>query len=337
MNIAHLLPTSAVFPLQKHNGRYEWALRLARLQAKNGHTVTVYAGTGSVDDSSILWESSAFVSENKLERNSALIDRAFSNPSHDIFHSHFDSLHFLLAHHTKKPIVATQHWYPTVKIAADARMAKSNNVYTVPVTNLMKEADRSLGIPSTDRIYHGIDLSLFSLSLVVSDRLLFVGRIHPGKGVKEAIEYATRADVGLDIVGKLNDSERHYWETIQGLIDGTQIRYLGQQSQQNLVKLYQSAKALIFPSQTKEAFGQVTIEAQACGTPVIISDVGASRELVLHHKTGFVCHTDAEFVEAIRSIELIQREACRAHATQFELGRMVNDYETLYHSLLTKK
>jgi len=54
MRIAHLLPTSAVFPLVKHNGRYEWALRLAKLQVASGHEVTIFAGNKS-GEGTVTW------------------------------------------------------------------------------------------------------------------------------------------------------------------------------------------------------------------------------------------------------------------------------------------
>jgi hypothetical protein len=47
MKIAHLLPYSARFPLVKHHGRYEWVLRLARIQSAEGHEVTIFSSPTS--------------------------------------------------------------------------------------------------------------------------------------------------------------------------------------------------------------------------------------------------------------------------------------------------
>lgn len=334
MNIAHLLPRSAVFPLKKHNGRYEWALRLARIQAQAGHTVTVYAGRDSTDDSPIVWQSIPDIAGDKKTANIALLTKALENPQHDIYHSHFDSLHYIVADLTDKPIVVTQHWFPTQEIANAVPLSTKHNVFNVPVTDMMKAEDEQLGIPTTDRIYHGIDLSLFHPTTGHSDRFLFVGRIHPGKGIAEAIHYAKTANVPLDIIGKVNGTEKEFWQSLSADIDGDHIRYLGPQPQQVVAAAFAQAKAFIFPSQTEEAFGQVTVEAQAAGAPVIISNVGPSSELVITGKTGFVCETEDQFMEAIKNIDSIDRAECRTHAEQFDVVKMVAAYDSLYRSLI---
>ena len=334
MNIAHLLPHSAVFPLQKHNGRYEWALRLARIQAAAGHTVTIYAGEGSTDTSPIMWQTVAVTTNDKKAANLLLLTSALENPVHDIYHSHFDYLHYLVADVTDKPIIVTQHWSPTQIMANAVMLNTKQNVITVPVTDFMKAEDERLNIPTSQRIYHGIDLSLFHPSSEQNNRLIFVGRIHPSKGVAQAIRYAKAANVPLDIIGKINATENMYWESLADGIDGKQIRYLGPQDQATVAEAFAHAKAFIFPSQVKEAFGQVTIESQAAGTPVIISNVGPSSELVVNGQTGFICETDADYINAIESIDNIHRDECRRFATQFNLSNMVDAYDQLYRSVL---
>lgn len=335
MNIAHLLPYTAEFPLKKHNGRYDWALRLAKIQASQGHDVTIYSAPQSTGDG-IVWRSIPQNLGDKTHNNTALITEAFQHQEHDIFHSHFDYLHYLVADLTIKPIVFTQHWFPS-QIVADAGYANlSGNVVAIPVTNFMKIEDQRLGIKIADRIYHGIDLSLFKPSQDGhSDRLLFVGRITPNKGVREAIHIAKLAGEKLDIVGKINNVDSKYWNDLLPLVDGDQIRYLGPKSQAEVAEMLSHAKAFLFPSQAMEAFGQVTIEAQACDTPVIISNLGASNELVQNDITGFVVSTIAEFVEALDRLDTIQPNACRKFAEQFDLQIMVNKYTSLYESLIS--
>lgn len=331
MNIAHLLPASAVFPLRKHNGRYEWVLRLARQQVADGHTVTIYAGVGSTDESAIIWRSIEKRTD-KLATNSALIQQALREKSHDVFHSHFDFLHYRHGDLTDKPIIVTQHWFPTTAFADEVTKNNTRNIVAVPVTHLMQQTNRKLGIPATAPIYHGIDLSLFhpNQDAMTTSRLLFVGRIHPGKGVDKAIRYAIAAGAELDIVGKVNDSEREYWQELQPAIDGDVIRYLGPKRQTEVAELCQRAKALIFPNRHEEAFGQVIVEAQACGTPVIASSLGATSELIRDGETGFLCKTDEDFVRSIARVDRIDRKACSTHAQMFDFHTMVAAYDALY-------
>ena len=337
MNIAHLLPDAATFPLTKHNGRYEWVLRLARLQIEEGHTVTIYAGAGSQDttEPNIIWRSLSTKPGDKTLNNIALIKSAFANNEHDVYHSHFDHLHYGVADATTKPVVFTQHWFPNSTVAEASFRTKNENVFAVPVTDYMLAMNRTLGIRSVDKIYHGIDLVTFKPSdAPKSDRFIFVGRIAPHKGVREVITLAKKAGVALDIIGKINATDEAYWRTCLPDVDGEQIKYHGALAQKEVATALASAKAFLFSSQTLEAFGQVTIEAQACGTPVIINDTGASSELVIDGETGFVVGTDSEFINAIAQIGSINPEDCRAHAEKFDVHTMTRQYTALYRSLI---
>jgi glycosyltransferase involved in cell wall biosynthesis len=199
----------------------------------------------------------------------------------------------------------------------------------------MAGEDKKLGIRSAETIPHGIDLSIFRPSdEPVSDRLIFVGRISPQKGVLEAVRIAQAANQKLDIVGRIRDKDMEYWNGIEPYIDGEQIRFLGPKSQPEVARLFSRAKALIFPTQISEAFGLVTVEAQACGTPVIINDIGASRELIDNDKTGFLVGSEAEYMEAINNIGTIDRNDCRQFAQRFDLNEMADSYDRLYERLI---
>jgi glycosyltransferase involved in cell wall biosynthesis len=338
MKIAHLLPYSARFPLSKHNGRYEWALGLAQRQAGDGHRVTVYSAPGSSDNSKIIWESSTSDLGSKDLNNQELIKTALSQ-DHDIYHSHFDYLHYRFANLTDKPIVFTQHWFPDTKIAEAAKHNTKRNVFAVPPTEYMYREDQKLGIHSLGAIHHGIDLDLFKPSPSKPDgdaRLVFIGRITPRKGVLEAAEIAHEANVGLDIAGKVNNTDKEYWERIEPLVDGSQISYLGPKTQEEVRVLFQQAKAFLFPVREPEAFGLVIIEAQACGTPVIVNDVGAASELVEHGKTGFVVNSRQQYIDAIKDIDKIDRDYCRKFAEKFDFNLMAAKYYRLYEELMSK-
>jgi glycosyltransferase involved in cell wall biosynthesis len=298
--------------------------------------VTIYAGpSSSASASDVQWRSSAYDFKNPTLNNLALIKQALQEPTHDIYHSHLDFLHYFIADETIKPIIYTQHFFPGEATAEAAQYNATHNVLAVPPTTYMLDVSRQLGLATTEVIYHGIDLQQFTPATAPrSNRLLYVGRIAPHKGVSEAVQIARLANAPLDIVGKIETKDQAYWQTILPLVDGEQIRYLGPKPHSEVSALFANAKAFLFPSQTVEAFGQTTIEAQACGTPVIISDIGASNELVLDGKTGFVVKTEAEFVDAIRRVDTIDGSACRAQAERFSLNAMVAAYEALYQRLL---
>ena len=86
-------------------------------------------------------------------------------------------------------------------------------------------------------------------------------------------------------------------------------------------------------------------EAQACGTPVIVFNVGSASELVQDKKTGFVVPPRNKageknikgLVDAIKNIESINRKDCRNWVEKhFTIEHMVNGYEKIYYEI-TKK
>lgn len=335
MKVAHLVSNSVVYPLKKHNGRYDWVLRLAQLQAKAGLQPVIYSNPASfIDIPGVEWRSIPEPFNNITETNLALMKRAMADPDIDIFHSHLDFLHYRVAGETEKPVIFTQHWFPYEAVANAAQDAPPN-VWAVPVTHFMAEKDADLHIRAVAPIYHGIDLDLFCPSDVPhTDRLLFVGRIAPHKGVREAVEIARQAGTKLDIIGKLNDKDRAYWDSFAGWVDDNDIRYLGPKPQTEVAMAMQQAKALLFPGQHIEAFGQTIVEAQACGTPVITSDVGANSELLQAGETGFLAKNTAEFVEAMTKVGTLDSSSCRKFAQRFDIHQMVTSYTELYEKLL---
>jgi D-inositol-3-phosphate glycosyltransferase len=123
--------------------------------------------------------------------------------------------------------------------------------------------------------------------------MLFVGRIEPLKAVDTILEALALLKAEqpellqnfvLNIIGgDLNDSTNAEMERIQqmrhelGLEDVAQ--FLGARDQTALQDYYSASEALIMPSDY-ESFGMVALEAMACGTPVIASEVGGLAFLV---------------------------------------------------------
>lgn len=336
MKIAHLLPNSVQYPLETHNGRYEWVQNLAQIQASQGHEVTIYCNPKSnLDNIQIAGINDT--GPDKQKNNLLTVQLALAE-NHDIYHSHFDNLHYNVAHLTDKPIIYTQHWWPTNETVRISQETKIDNVWAVPPTKYMYELDQKLGIKSSQYIYHGIDLTLFSVNpnqIKKNGRLLFVSRIAPEKNLDIAIEVARATGIGLDIIGKVPPGHQQYWNELQAHIDGQKIIYHGPKTHQELINYYAEATALIFPSETTEPFGLVAIEAQACGTPVIMKRGGSRGELITDNKTGFLCENIDEFKQSsIQAGELSSLD-CIKQAQKFDVLDMAKNYENLYHSLLS--
>jgi glycosyltransferase involved in cell wall biosynthesis len=77
-----------------------------------------------------------------------------------------------------------------------------------------------------------------------------------------------------------------YREEMEASLRGWPVEFLGFQSQEALATTYASCDVFVFPSAT-DTFGNVVLEAQASGLPVIVSDRGGPQELMAPRQTGF--------------------------------------------------
>lgn len=232
------------------------------------------------------------------------------------------------------PVVYTLHdpiyqWYREL-----FELYQTPNQHYISISNNQRRDAPDL--PYVATVYNGTDVNLFNFSDTHDDYLLYAGRIAPEKGVKEAIQVAKESHHRLLIIGPINHGSKDYFDQyIKPHLDD-QILYLGRMDQDQLPKYYQKAKAVLTPIQWEEPFGLTTIEAMACGTPVISLHRGAAPEIIIDGKTGFVVHSIGEMIEAVGKIGTIKRKDCRDHiADNFAVSQMVDGYERAFLSLVT--
>ena len=185
------------------------------------------------------------------------------------------------------------------------------------------EAKEFIGIPPHDRM------------------ILFVGRIEPLKGLDTLIH----AIAALRPTGLLINCP-HYLAVIGGEPDGTQeeisaemvrlqemvkslglndlVLFLGKRSQDTLPYYYSAADVLVMPSHY-ESFGMVALEAMACATPVIATQVGGLAFLVKDGETGFVVPDDDPVAMGERLAQLICQDNLRK-----KLGEQAHTYAQQY-------
>lgn len=252
--------------------------------------------------------------------------------SYDILHIHpIDRALPLALSHSKIPIVYTPH-DPIYPWRAEVfRMFSSPNQYYVSLSDAQRKPAPDLNYLAT--IYNGIDVDIFPFSQDHDDYLLFVGRLHPEKGVAEAVEVARLTGEKLLIIGPPVTGE--YWEKQVAPYLNEKIKYLGYVPYKELYRYYQKAKATLVPIRWEEPFGLVMIESMACGAPVIAFRRGSVPEVVVNNKTGFIVDTLGEMIAALKKIEKIKRKDCRAHVEKnFTINHMVNRYEEEFLKLV---
>jgi glycosyltransferase involved in cell wall biosynthesis len=91
-----------------------------------------------------------------------------------------------------------------------------------------------------------------------------------------------RRDVRLIVVG-----DGPYLAEMKEALKGFPATFTGFLSGEDLPQTYASSDLFVFPS-TTDTFGNVVLEAQASGLPVIVTDQGGPKENLLHGKTGMI-------------------------------------------------
>ncbi len=267
--------------------------------------------------------------------------------SHEMFaraaDGQYDLLHF---HHAeaaqpyardnlKTPVVYTVHDPLSPWLRELYELYMSPNQYLVSISNNQRRDAPDL--PYAKTVYNGVDLDLFPFSAEAEDYLLIAGRITPEKGYKEAIELAQATGDRLLIIGPVYPDQQGYFDQYIKPFLNDKILYLGPMEQTQLVKYYQKAKAFVTPIQWEEPFGLTTIEAMACGTPVVGFRRGAAPEIIKNGKTGYLVSGLHEMADAVRKIGKINRADCRLHVEQhFSNQRMIDEYEDVFQKLIAK-
>lgn len=234
------------------------------------------------------------------------------------------------------PVVYTLHdpltdWYKEM-----FAMGASPNQHFVSISDSQRRP--ALDLPYAATIYNGIDVEQYAFEPEHDDYLLFAGRMVTEKGIKEAVEIAQQTDHRLLMIGPVYDDNRETFDCCVKPHLNERILYLGYMERHEIVRYYQKAKAFVAPIQWEEPFGLTSVEAMACGTPVLAMNRGAMSEVVKNGKTGFVVNTVAEMVEAVGKIGTIDRQACRDHvAKNFSTDKMVNGYEAVFKKILAQK
>ena len=131
--------------------------------------------------------------------------------------------------------------------------------------------------------------------------MLFVGRVSKEKNLDLLVAATRRLAESATPVRPVIVGDGPYMPEMKRLLgDSIFTGYLGGE---DLARAYASADFFVFPS-TTDTFGNVILEAQASGIPVIVSDIGGPRDLVSHGVDGFVTKGQdvADLAEAIRKL-----------------------------------
>ena len=197
-------------------------------------------------------------------------------------------------------------------------------------------------------LYGGVDLQQFQISTTPPQGYaLFVGRLLPHKGVLQIIQ-AIDPGVPLRVVGRPYDE--NYLGLLRTAARGKNVQFLLDADDAELRRQYAGANVVLQPSlpsensavDTSELLGLVTLEAMACGKPVIVTRAGSLPELVVDGENGYLVepHDPAALrgllARLVSNPQLSQAmgAAARGHvATHFTWEQAAKRGLAFYHTL----
>lgn len=164
-------------------------------------------------------------------------------------------------------------------------------------------------------IHPPVDTSFFKpYNDKIEDHFLVVSRLNPYKHIDLAVEAFNVLKLPLVVIGTGPDMQRLKAKAANN------IKFLGRQSDEEIVKHYSSCRAFILPGE--EDFGLTPVEAQACGRPVIAYRAGGALESVVENVTGifFDKQETGSLVDAVKKFENsdFDRAKIREHALKFD-------------------
>ena len=247
----------------------------------------------------------------------------------DLIHNNFDFLPLTYSGLVGTPVVTTIHGFSSPKIMPVYKKYNTRSHYVA-----ISESDKSPELRYIATIHHGIDIDQFPFLDAAGEYLLFFGRIHPDKGVYEAIQVARRVGMKLVIAGIIQDQD-YFATMVEPHIDGANVEYLGSVGPDRRAKVLGQAIALLHLIGFDEPFGLSLVESMACGTPVIAFRRGSMSEIIRHGETGYIVDDIEGAINAVATIKSIERAQCRADVEQrYTSARMARDYVRVYQEIL---
>jgi glycosyltransferase involved in cell wall biosynthesis len=257
------------------------------------------------------------------------------------------------------PVLHTLHWdlrkHPELygNIVGSGRMWV-NGVSFAQLTT----APRALRAMSVGHVHLATPLAVQAdrrPGIAKEGHLVVLGRITPYKGQHVAARLAHRLRRNLILAGPIgpyhhsadlataddaNPDVRYWRESVEPLIDGSRVRWVGTVHGAVRDTLVATADAALFPIDWEEPGGTAVTESLALGTPVVAFSRGCLPELVESGRTGLLVAPGDEdsFARALTETKAIDPQECRREAARrFTPARMAEKYLRLYARVLQQE
>jgi len=332
MKIAMLGPISWRTPPRQYGAWETVVANLSEGLVRRGYDVTLFASGDSLTGAALEAVIPRPYSEDPaLEPKvweflhlAAAMERA---SEFDLIHSHYDFMPLTYSRLIPTPIVTTVHGFSLDQFRLVYRAYR--HTHFVSISN----ADRDPYLPYVATVYNGIRLEDFTFRSEPGEALVFVGRIHPDKGVHLAIDVAEATGRELIIAGIIQDHDYFESQIRPRLSD--RLHFIGPVGPKERDEVLGNAWASLHLTTIPERFGLAMAESMAAGTPVIGIDLGSVREVVEDGVTGFVVGDVDAAITACHEIGRIDRAACRERVQRlFSVDAMTEGYVGAYRAIL---
>jgi glycosyltransferase involved in cell wall biosynthesis len=338
MRIAQVAPLYESVPPKLYGGTERVVSYLSEELVRLGHEVTLFASGDSRTSAQLVSGCAEALRlsrecQDPLARHFAMLAQVVDRSAEfDLIHFHTDYLQFPFLRNRNVFQLTTLHG----RLDIPDLVPLFQEFPGMPVVSI-SDAQRNplpwLNWKGT--VYHGLPVNSLEFSPSPGHYLAFLGRISPEKGIERAIRLAYDFGMPLKIAAKVDKVDEVYFHNVvQPLLLPPQIEFVGEISETDKACFLKGAYALLFLIDWPEPFGLVTIEAMACGTPVIAYPLGSVPEIVEDGVTGFWIQSLEEGVRALEKVPLLSRRSIRDRFLErFSATRMANDYLMLYDEL----
>jgi len=343
MRIAQVAPLVESVPPRLYGGTERVVSWLTEELVRRGHEVTLFASGDSQTRARLvacapqglrLDEDRANPFYAHVAELGAVADRL---DEFDVVHCHVDLPAFAFGRLARTPCVHTLHGRLDLPGLAAAFAAFPRNPL-VSISDSQRQPLAGLDLNWRATVHHGLPVDEIQAPTGRGHGgyLAFLGRLSPEKAPEAAIAVAHAVGIPLRIAAKTDAVDRDYFERmLRSRIDGTFIQYVGEIDDGEKWKFLGEALCLLFPIDWPEPFGLAMIEALACGTPVVARPRGSVPEVVIDGETGWLGETVEELAAAVRRVDRIERDRCRAIAAErFSVAAMADRYERVYSGLI---
>ena len=173
--------------------------------------------------------------------------------------------------------------------------------------------------------------------------VLFVGKLEPNKAPDRLLPILREAALRLPLVvageGSLEKRLR-----ADALRSGQEVRFLGWEAEDVVLRLMRRATAVLFPSRWEEPLSRVLLEGLGVGAVLVVEPTGGSEEIVVDGESGLTGRTVEELAEALKRTateeELasrLRRGAARRAKEHFSEEVVLPRMEDLYARVIGEK